>query len=427
MRVVEVETGRHVAVEEVRFRKPQVDLLADARHGHLQTQELAAAKQVLFRQADRADDVVGRREAGADRKLARRLLFDFNVQNCAIRRRAGFLGDLDLLEVTQAANARARAIDQDAVERVAFHQADLTADDLVQRARIADHVDAFDVDARTLFDLEDDIDGPAVLVAAHTRTNVDERIALRAGGKRDRIDALVDHFGVVLLTALEADQLLQFADGNVLQLRVDFDLAEIVALAFFDRERDVEPAAVGREFGDGRNHPEIGEALAEVEPSQLLAVKRQPVRIVVVVRLQEIPPDRFAGRDLVAQRTVAEFLVADEDDSADAGRRAFADFEHEIDAVLRQLHGLRFDLRRKPAAAAIDFDDALNVALHLGARKHHARLQLHFVFERLLRNLRVTLERDAVDDRILDHLHQHAAVRLFDLHVGEQAGGEKRL
>ena len=298
---------------------------------------------------------------------------------------------------------------------------------LSQRAGVADDVDALDVDARAFFDLEDDVDGAIVLVAADARADIDEGVALRAGGQRQRIDALVDQFGVVLLAAVEADQLLQIAELNVLQLRVDFDLAEIVLLALFDREGDVETAAIGREFGDRRDHAEIGIALRQVVAAQLLAVERQAVGIVVVVRLQEIPPDRFAGRDLVAQRAVAEFLVADEDDSADAGRRTFVDFEDEVDAVLRELHGLGFDLRGEAAGAAINFDDALDVGLHFRAREHHARLQLHFVVERLLRDLRVSFERDAIDDRIFDHLHGHGAVRLMNLNVGEQAGAVERL
>src|SRR5262249_28798403 len=164
------------------------------------------------------------------------------------------------------------------------------------------------------------------------------------------------------------NELLQIVDRDVFELGVDLDLAEFVLVTLFDGEGDVETTAIGRELGHRGDHTEVGVTLAEVVASQLLAVEGQTIGIVVVVRLKEIPPDRFAGRDLVAQRAVGERLVADEDDSVDARGRAFVDLEDEVDAILRELHGLRLDLRGEAAGATIDLDDALNVGLHLGAR-----------------------------------------------------------
>ena len=120
-------------------------------------------------------------------------------------------------------------------------------------------------------------------------------------------------------------------------------------------------------------------------------------------------------------------LVADEDNAAYARCRAFVHFKDQVNAVLAQLHRLGFNLSGEPTRAAINFKHALNVRLNLRAREHHAWLQLDFIFERLAGNLGVTVERDAVDDRILNDLHRHDAVGLLDLNVSKEAGREQRL
>ena len=47
-----------------------------------------------------------------------------------------------------------RPVDQDTVVGIAFHQPNLAPDDLVQGADVTDDVDAFDIDPRTLLNLE---------------------------------------------------------------------------------------------------------------------------------------------------------------------------------------------------------------------------------------------------------------------------------
>jgi predicted NAD/FAD-dependent oxidoreductase len=102
----------------------------------------------------------------------------------------------------------------------------LTPDDLVLGADIADDVDALDVDALTRFDFEDDVDRAGFFVTAHTWTDIDKGVALCAGSQCQRIDALVDEFGVVLLAVAETNPAAQFAFLNVLQLRIEFDFAD---------------------------------------------------------------------------------------------------------------------------------------------------------------------------------------------------------
>jgi hypothetical protein len=60
---------------------------------------------------------------------------------------------------------------------------------------------------------------------------------------------------------------------EIAQLALDLDVAEFVALAFLDHIGDDEVALVGRQFGHGGNHAEIGIALGQVELAQLLLVK----------------------------------------------------------------------------------------------------------------------------------------------------------
>ena len=74
--------------------------------------------------------------------------------------------DVDVLEEAERFDAGARTVDQHAVEGVAFDETEFAANDLVERARVADDIDLFDVDARALLDVEDDVDGVVVAVAA---------------------------------------------------------------------------------------------------------------------------------------------------------------------------------------------------------------------------------------------------------------------
>src|SRR5207249_8003676 len=117
-----------------------------------------------------------------------------------------------------------------------------------------------------------------------------------------------------------------------LEARGHLDLAELVALAFADREGDEEAVAVGRELGNGRDHAEVCVSFRQVELAQQLAVEVQAIRIKAVVGRQESPPCALGGADLTAQRAVAEILVANEADALDAGNVTLVDFKHQIDA-----------------------------------------------------------------------------------------------
>ena len=184
---------------------------------------------------------------------------------------------------------------------------------------------------------------------------------------------------------------------------------------------------VGRQFGHGGNDVEIRVAVAHVKAAQLFAIEQKTVLIEIVVGRQNAPPRRLFGGDLPTQRTVVEYLVADEDDARDVGGRPFVDGIDQVDAVLRALDDLRIDAGSELAVPAIEFDDALNIGLHFRAREDHARLELDFLLEVLRRDLAVALERDLVDDRILDHVHRQRGAVPADLHIRKQSRREQRL
>ena len=145
--VVEVETCREVPVEEARLGERQVDLHTLERTGESQTQVLAVAEQVAFGDRHVADHAFTRRVAGTERKLARRLFFHHHVEHDAVRRRARASLDIDILEDAQTLQALLGAIDEHAVEGIAFRKPELAADHVILRAIVADDVDALDVDS----------------------------------------------------------------------------------------------------------------------------------------------------------------------------------------------------------------------------------------------------------------------------------------
>ncbi len=67
-------------------------------------------------------------------------------------------------------------------------------------------------------------------------------------------------------------------------------------------------------------------------------------------------------------------MVADERDGLDVGLGTFADLEDQIDAAVRQLDDLRFDVNVEAAAAPVDIDKALHVGLNGRTRERAALL-----------------------------------------------------
>lgn len=119
--------------------------------------------------------------------------------------------------------------------------------------------------------------------------------------------------------------------------------------------------------------------------------------------------------------------VADEDDALDPGRRPLVDLEHEIDPVLLERDDLGIDRGREAGIAPVEVEDALDVALHLRSRVDDARPKLDFLLQGLVVELVVPLERDPVDDRVLDHADDECVALAPQRHIGEETGREEGL
>src|SRR6185437_5463842 len=204
--LVEVDAGAQRLVEEVRLGEAELVLLGDGGKLNGSAQRLPAAEQVALRVAELTDERAGRGITGAERQLAGRLLGDGDRQVGAVGLAAGRVLDRDVLEEAERANAGPRAVDQHAIEGIALHQAEFPPDHLVERAGVADDVYLLDIDARSLVDLEDDVDRIVFAVAGDARMHFGKRVALGAGGIGERVDRLLDQIGVVQIAALDLDQ-----------------------------------------------------------------------------------------------------------------------------------------------------------------------------------------------------------------------------
>ena len=201
----------------------------------------------------------------------------------------------------------------------------------------------------------------------------------------------------------------------------------MVEVAFLDREGDDEAFSgriVLRDRGDDLH---VGEALAQIEPAQQIAIRLDAIRIVDVGALEKAEQPALGGLDHVLEPGVAEGAVADEGDLADRGLLPLGDLEHEIDAIVRQLDDLRLDAHVEASGMLVDVDDALHVGLHHRPRQRPARLGLHFGGQLVVLDALVALEGHPVDDRSFDHAHHQAAAGLVEPYVLKQAGGVERL
>ena len=242
------------------------------------------------------------------------------------------------------------------------------------------------------------------MVAFDARVYLCERIAFRPGRIGKGIDGFVDELGVIGRPFDDRDQRPKVLRSQFLDLRIDDDFSKPVKIAFVHRERDIEILPVRREFGDRGNDTEIRIAALKIKAAQLFAIEGQTIRIVVVVRGQDAPPGTFFRRDLAPQRVVVEMFVADKRDARHAGGWPLVDRENQIDPVLRPLNDLGIHRCGEFSVAAVQFDDTLDVRLHLGAREYRSRLLLNLLLQVLVGNLVVTFEHDLIEYGVLHHV-----------------------
>ena len=336
-----VEAGAQVATKEFRLGEAEIDLLTQRAPFNTGDDVLAPAAEVALGDAQVDDEGIDGAEAGADGKLAGRLFRDGDIDHRPVRRRTAGLFDGDVLEEAEGPQVVARPLQQGAVEGVAFGQHHFAADDVVQRAGVADHVDPVDVDPLAFLDVEGDVDGVGLGIGAIGRFNLDEGIACRTRGEGQGVDRRLDLVALVQIARTDRQQQLQEVGVQPVVLGDDINLAEIVAIAFVHRQGDAESAVVRSQLRDRRQDPEIVIAAVGVKFPQLLAVVVQAVRVVVVVGREQAVPGRLLRHHDLAQVAVRKRAVAEEGDGAHAGLGTLVDLEHHVDAVLVQLDDLR--------------------------------------------------------------------------------------
>src|SRR6185312_11372271 len=223
--------GREVAAKEIGIGEAEIDLLGARRKLEAEPRVVASPEEVALAQADIAERPVRRREAAAHGQRARRLLLDIDRDDGAIGRAALRIGDIDLLEEAEIADALLRTPQLRGVERIALDEAEFAPDHRIEGAHVAGDIDTLDEDARTLLHIEGDVDGARLAVTLDLGADVDEGEALVAERIGDAGNRLLDLVSVIPVALLDRHQRLQLGDLYILDLALDIDLAEAVAVA----------------------------------------------------------------------------------------------------------------------------------------------------------------------------------------------------
>src|SRR5215469_18542626 len=120
-------------------------------------------------------------------------------------------------------------------------------------------------------------------------------------------------------------------------------------------------------------------------------------------------------------------MVANEIDAADTCEFALVNLKHEVDAVFRQLNNLWLHGRPEPAVPPIEIEDAGNVSLDACPSVDNTRTKLDLGSEILLANLAVSLEGDAINDRVLDNFYDQGVADSAQIDIGKKTSREQRL
>ena len=384
---------------------------------------LAAAAEIALLDRTLEDEAFEAREAGRKRQLAGRLFLHVGFENDPVGRTAVDLRDLEvLLEIAQRVDPVGRALDRQRVERVPFGDAEFAAHHLILRQRVPVDVDPLDVSARGLADDEVHAHRQVFGIAVELRFHVGEGIAESAGRLGQAVDRIFDQLGVVPVAGLHRQASRHRLAVEVADLALHLHVAELVALSFLHHVSDDEVLLVRRQLGHGGNHAEIGIALRQVELPQLLLVVSHAIGIVAGAAAEYLGEAGLLRQHLALELAVGELLVADDVDRADLRLRPFGDLEHDIDAVLAELHHLRLDGRGEAALALVQLDDPGDVGADLGTGEYLPRGELDLLGDLVVLDALVAFEDDTVDHRIFGHRDDHVAVVVLDPRVGEQLG-----
>ena len=137
-----------------------------------------------------------------------------------------------------------------------------------------------------------------------------------------------------------------------------------VLLALLYREDDYEAPPCRIVLTDGGNDAHINEAMLEIKAADQFTIGFDAIRIVDVAGLQERKQPRFRRFYYFLEPIRRVGAVTHELDQLHAGLGTFTDLKHKVDAIVRKLDDLGFDMDVETAAAPIHFYKARDVRLY---------------------------------------------------------------
>src|SRR5690606_6587971 len=183
----DVKARCETIAEEVRLGERKIvaaGVIETATDGN--TDELSATKEVLLLDGGFEDQAVAAGGvAGTDTERAGRLVFDIDNHHDAIGSGALRGRDVDGGEVAKGLEPSLGARDHLLIERVAFTEVELTANDIVARAGVAAHFDPLDIGTLALIDEIGHAHGLVGEVTVATGGHAGERITSRCDTLRD--------------------------------------------------------------------------------------------------------------------------------------------------------------------------------------------------------------------------------------------------
>ena len=159
-----------------------------------------------------------------------------------------------------------------------------------------------------------------------------------------------------------------------------------------------------------------------IEIAQNLLVKLDPV-LNQRIAAEELTQDTsLFGCQNTAQAAVAELTVADKAQTFDFRQRAFENFKHQINAVVRPANDPWSHSGRNPTLRSIGLGDCNGVALCSGWVEHAAGLGRDRLGERIVLKAPVALKTDDVDGWVFDYGNDQRITARRELDAFKQAG-----
>ena len=180
------------------------------------------------------------------------------------------------------------------VVAIALGKGQLTADHLILGPRVADDIDALNIDARAVDDVQRNRDGFMDRVGDDLRINGREGIAEIERALVERVHAFLQRVAIEPVAGCERDEAAQLRILERADAGNDFDAADPVARPLRQVEGQVEGFAVRAQLRIGADDVEIGIALVQVEFVQKVFVVFDAIRIIFVGTGEEAEPGGLA-------------------------------------------------------------------------------------------------------------------------------------